>query len=192
MDWNVAGHPGASVRHAEHDILSWRKAPDFPAIVVVKLRCSCASTVSLPPSGIASRALIPRLMMADSRWLASASMCQRPALPTVSNLNTFTECTLQKFCGPLIKLLRLMASDQRLPARECEQSAGQRCRPLSAPYGVSQSVSKIFAAPAKWRLFRSAVSILPSTIIIRLLKSWAIPPLSCPTASIFWEAINCS
>jgi alpha-glucosidase len=35
------------------------------------------------------------------------------------------------------------------------------------------------------RLFRSAVSRLPSTIIRRLLKSCAIPPLSWPTASSF-------
>ena len=31
---NVAGHPGASVRHANDDILSWRKLRIYPAIVV--------------------------------------------------------------------------------------------------------------------------------------------------------------
>ena len=39
---------------------------------------------------------------------------------------------------------------------------------------------------------RSKSCVLPRMAVSRLLKSWAMPPASWPTASIFWDCRNCS
>ena len=38
----------------------------------------------------------------------------------------------------------------------------------------------------------SSTSLYPMMTVSRLLKSWATPPASWPTASIFWACRNCS
>src|SRR3989442_8412772 len=39
---------------------------------------------------------------------------------------------------------------------------------------------------------RSTSSLYPLITVRRLLKSWAMPPASCPIASIFWDWRNCA
>ncbi len=61
--------------------------------------------------------------------------------------------------------------------------ASSRCvRAAPRPAARSAPSSSEVARPFAWR---SASSRLPMTAVIRLLKSWAIPPVSCPSTSSF-------
>ncbi len=85
----------APVSLTDHDILPGGHFR-VSASTSRRLRRLLASTVSFPPSGIASRALIARLTIADSRWLTSASICQETSLRPRSGLYLFAQGALPR------------------------------------------------------------------------------------------------
>ena len=89
--------------------------------------------VSLPPSGMASRALSARLINAFSSWFGSALVRQRPARQHGFERHRFAERAAQELAEArhqLVGVERLRR--QRLLAREGEQTVGQRCGALGA------------------------------------------------------------
>ena len=83
-----------------------------------------ASTVSFPPDGIASLALIARFNNATSSWSASTSTVQRPAEPAVSISTVSPSARCMKSTAPTINLLMsrgLGLSDAR------RENAKSRC-----------------------------------------------------------------
>ena len=138
---------------------------------------------------MASRALIARLTSADSSWFGSTSIVQRPAQPTVS-ISIFSPSErCRNSAAPLRNLLTSIgfgsSGCRREKASSRLVSAAARCAPRIALRRALQIEPAFRRLLGAWRC---AVSRLPITIIRRLLKSWAMPPLSWPTASIFWDA----
>ena len=76
-------HASAAVGDRDQHILAGRNR-EFPRECVVDDAFD-VSIVSLPPLGMASRALTDRLMIAFSSWPGSALICHRPAASTVSH-----------------------------------------------------------------------------------------------------------
>ena len=74
--------------------------------------------------------------------------------------------------------------------RENASSLLVRAAARCAPRLAFESARCRFGLVLPRRRWRCAVSRLPITIISRLLKSWAMPPLSWPTASSFWDAAS--
>ena len=136
---------------------------------------------SLPPSGMASRALIARL-------ISVFSSCPRSII------------TGHRFCGPDVSI-RIPAPRvrRRSPVMESTislilvavgtrvwrlEKARRRCV-RSAPVRVTSSASVTSSALSASSSVRSdSISRSIVRIARRLLKSWAIPPVSCPIASI--------
>ena len=111
----------------------------------------------------------------------------RPETRTSDGLNfdAFTECTLQKLLQAIQEIIQIDGFGSSACRRENASRRLVSAAALCAPRLALASARCRFTLPARPRLFRSAVSRLPSTIIRRLLKSCAMPPLSWPTASSF-------
>ena len=97
----------------------------------------CVSIVSFPPSGIASRALIARLMMAFSSWFGSASTGHSRGASTASTsiVSPSVRCSNSDMPG----IRRLMSTGfgrKRLPARERKQALRKRCCAVGASEGA--------------------------------------------------------
>ena len=83
--------------------------------------------VSLPPSGMASRALIARLRIALSSWLGSHRVSHSPPAVTISRRASAADGPAQQVlhgADQLVDVDRLRI--ERLAAREGEQAVGQR------------------------------------------------------------------
>ena len=138
--------------------------------------------VSVPPSGMASRALTPRLAMTCSIWPGSA--ITKPSAGSRSSPREIRSPTTRRSMPPISCTMVLRFTSRgcmtcfRLYARSWRTSPAARCaaRPISwisSRRGSAMPVSD------------SSSSVLPRIAVSRLLKSCAIPPASCPTASIF-------
>ena len=135
--------------------------------------------VSLPPFGMASRALTARLMMAISSWFASMLVCHRPADMTVS----------MEICSPMVRCNRSdMPPTRRLTSSGfgsrgcCRENArsrwvsdAARCAPRMA---LSTKCSMLAASDPVCLIWRRTVSRLPTMMVRRLLKSCATPPVN--------------
>ena len=144
------------------------------------------SMVMRPPSGMASRALMQRFRSAFSSWLGSTSVGQSPAAPTTLDRD-------RRAHGAPDQLLH--AGDQRGSRRWAwDPASGGARRPAGGGSGPRPagprpgpppcSARRRRAGPARMRVAIS--SRLPEMPASRLLKSCARPPVSWPTASIFW------
>ncbi len=140
--------------------------------------------VPLCPS-IASRAFITRLMMAFSSWPTSihaghAGVCASISSTTVagrewriSSARFSSRGFISTACG----------------FRDCLREKASRRWVNNAPRSAAFSARPMRGASGEWG---SASSRLPMITASRLLKSCASPPVSCPTAFIFWLCSSAS
>ena len=146
------------------------------SFTVVRVR-----TVSLPPEGIASQALMTRFTITCSIWAGSATTIgpcgsrsrsssmsapvKRLMIPRMDEISRFSSRAAGFSTCRLLKARswRTMSEDI-FPARRISSAYSRR----RSPEGISARRS----------------SPNPSIAVRRLLKSWAMPPASRPTASI--------
>ena len=149
------------------------------------------SMVSVPPSGIASRALTARFSSTCSIWPGSA----------------FTLPRSRGRRGPRARRLRRAAA-RACPAcprttavrsitaglRICWRLRASSCRVSAAARSPAQPDLRPGrrAADRSSRRLSAARSAVPLMTVSRLLKSWAMPPASRPMLSIFCACRNCS
>ena len=143
-----------------------------------------------PPSGIASRALVARLVRLASSCAGSTTTGQTSGAEVERNLDVFAERPAQQPGDPGDQLVDVDAlRPERLLAREGEQAAGQigaaECR-------VERLVRQLVDCRRR-PFFRSrSRSRLPMMTPSILLKSCAMPPVRLPIASIFWAWCSCA
>src|ERR1044072_2302085 len=151
-------------------------------------RLRLVEMVSGPPSGIASRAFKARLRIAFSSWFSS-----HRALPVSSPSRVRTSISLPIECSSICFIVSITAltGTGAMRIRWSREKASSWVVSLAPRRPDSSAVSAI-------RLRRGSVTALtsssrpPITGVRRLLKSWAMPPVSWPTASIFcaWRSAS--
>ena len=132
---------------------------------------------------MASRALTARLMIAFSSWFGSTAIFHRPPASTVSMVTVSP--MVRRSSSDMLCTSRLMST--ALTSCGCwRENVSSRCTSVAAR-------SEAWRAESSRRLSRGlsppmrciAMSMLPRMTVSMLLKSWAMPPDSRPTASIF-------
>ena len=146
-----------------------------------------ADTMTWPPSGMASRALTTRLTSASSNSemsiesghvVGGTSIC-RSILPR-AELASISRNAAMVCAGETVRGL----SDWR---RENISNCRVSVSPRAAADWIASSARTFFGSDSR----RSSVCAWPVTIISRLLKSCATPPVSWPSASIFCACASC-
>ena len=150
--------------------------------------------VSLPPSGIASRALTARFRIALSSWFGSACERHRPPASTVSTAISSPSVRRSRSDMPRdqpvdVDRLRARAAAgarRRAGVGSARRRAGRRAVALPA-----DRQARGRARPPREH-GAAGVSRLPMMMVSRLLKSCATPPVSWPIASIFcaWRSAS--
>ena len=138
--------------------------------------------VSVPPSGMASRALTARFISTCSSWPRSALTCHRSA----------SAWALQRMCSPSTR--PIIRSKSRTTSPRSRILRSSICRRLNAS---SWRLSEAPCWAAFWMASRSSrvslpggrrrrcrISEKPRMAVRMLLKSWATPPASWPMLSI--------
>ena len=141
--------------------------------------------VSRPPSGIASRALIAALSRAVSSWVGSTSTGHSDGREVELDLDLAAERPRQHLgegVEPQVEVDHLGL--ERLAPAEGEQMAGQG---RGAVGGFDDRVEIALALRLGLRPPRRSRSAEPRITVIRLLKSWAMPPVSSPSACSFCD-----
>ena len=138
--------------------------------------------MSLPPSGMASRALSARLRIAVASWLGSTVARQVSS----SNTDSISICSpsvgRSSFAVSMISVLTSVSCG----CSGCLRAKASRCWVRSAPRDAASSIILVMAASCGSSSTASArISIVPVITVRILLKSCAMPPVSWPTASIF-------
>ena len=139
-------------------------------------------TVMAPPRGIASRALTIRFRRTCSIWLSSAWMQARPGASLTWSSTSSPRSPRSIFSSSEILALRSsICGWTHLAPADGEQSPDQRRRALAGLIGGARALVErvVFGQLVEHDLTEARTA--PSS---RLLKSWAIPPASRPTASI--------
>ena len=140
--------------------------------------------IKVPPVGfMASRALIAKLRIAVSSIVWSALMAHASALGIIltSTIAVTACCNMSSmrnnkslmfsslFCKVCWRENANMRRVKSEPLSAASMAARMRLRARSSPFTICSTSCK-----------------LPMTTMRRLLKSWAMPPVNWPTASIFW------
>ena len=148
--------------------------------------------VSVPPSGIASRALTARL----SDHLLDLAGVGHDAAERGVELEPERDRARRRARRSMLPMLvhdRVEVDEPRLQhllAAEREQLARQRRgRACAAPADLLRRRSRRGSAV---RGLAAAARRSPGSTVSRLLKSWAMPPASRPTASIFCAWRSCA
>ena len=84
-----------------------------------------------------------------------------------------------------LRLQRLAAREREQPLRQLRGAAGALQSRTRAASSAVDELGELGAARPTLASWRFMVSRLPMMMVSRLLKSWAMPPVSWPTASIF-------
>ena len=145
---------------------------------------------STPPPGMASRALVARLKRICSAACPSARTSGRSGSLAVTISTSAGRMRRRNPMRSVTRPARSVGCRSRLERRATPSSSCTITRPPSAADMTSRrsacasarSLGRAFAI--SWEFARMMVS--------RLLKSWAIPPVSWPIASIFWDWRSCS
>ena len=139
--------------------------------------------VSRPPSGMASRALTTRFMITCSSWLGSAFTLPRSGRGTKTSCIVSPSSRWSMACIPSTMPLR----SSTLGASTCLRLKARSWRVSAAACWEASRIPSTFRRSG-WSsgIFRRMRSLSPWITMRRLLKSWAMPPASWPTASIFW------
>src|SRR5574341_215077 len=147
------------------------------------------SSRSRPPCGIASRALTARLTTICSIWAGSAVTRPRSGSSAVTSSMCSPISRWSIWTTPATTWLRSSTLGWSICLRLKASSWRVRAAARSAVFLIS-STSRRSGSSAGRR--RSMSSLRPVTTVSRLLKSWAMPPASRPTASIFCDCRSCS
>ena len=148
------------------------------------------SSVSLPPFGIASRALTARLSSAVVSCAGSATACQASS-SSIASIS---------ICSPSVGRSRFAVSrDQRVDVDRARLAAAGVARRRAAAASARRRASRprrssgrSRRAAAGRRTPSARISIVPVMTVRMLLKSCATPPVSWPTASIFCDWRSCA
>ncbi len=142
-----------------------------------------ARMVSTPPPGMASRALTARLSRAFSSW--AGSTWTHIGSPAASVSICTVSPTAWRISGRKSSIRPSMSTETGLSCwrREKARSWRVRLRPRSAACRTAFSCR---CCRGSFSSLRASMSMLPRITVSRLLKSCATPPVSWPTASIFW------
>ena len=138
---------------------------------------------------MASRALIARLRIASSSWLASMRAGGSPSGMSSRSATRGPSERSSRSLMPWIRARRSTGTARRSCWRANASRRWVSDAPRSAPCSAP-SISRCRRGSSGMRL-RSR-SRLPITAISRLLKSCATPPVSWPMVSIFCAWRNCS
>ena len=145
--------------------------------------------VTRPPRGMASRALTIRFRSTCSSWPGSAFTHPRSWAGTVtrSMSSPIRRRSIFSTCATtlLTSSTRISRTCRRLKARSWRVSAAARC--AASTINVTSRAPGPSPPRRCWRKWQR-----PVITVRRLLKSWATPPASCPTASIFCDWRSCS
>ena len=142
-----------------------------------------------PPPGIASRALTARFKSTCSSCPGSALTA--PAVGSSEVTSSTSSPSNRRSMRSILPTTTLSSSTlgastwRRLNASSCRVSSAAR-----RPACRISSASSRRGSPEGMLLSSSWVE--PRMAVSRLLKSWAMPPASCPTASIFCDWRSCS
>ena len=136
---------------------------------------------SRPPSGMASRALTAMLSKADSSWARSASTVQASSASAVGTSIRSPSVRSSRSVMPRISALTSITSGwsgwRRAKASSCPVSAA------ALPDAWTTASAKRMRLSSS-RPGRRSMSAEPWMTVSRLLKSWAMPPVSWPSACI--------
>ncbi len=145
---------------------------------------SASPIVSRPPPGIASRAFTTRLSTTCSICAGSASTRPTPGATVVtsSTSSPISRCSIGSRSATTTSSARtrVCSTCLRLKARSWRVRVAAR-----SPTRLISSTSLRTGSSARRRC--SSRSLRPEMTGNRLLKSWAMPPASRPTASIFCD-----
>ena len=140
--------------------------------------------IKSPPLGaMASRALMARLRMAVSSIVLSALTAQVFSPGMILRSTTAVRAWVSRSLMLNTKSLTVSS----LFCRVCWREKANMRRVRSEPFSAA-SMAALMRLVARSSVFTicCTISRLPMTTIRRLLKSWAMPPVNWPTASIFW------
>ncbi len=138
---------------------------------------------------MASRALMARLTSAEVSWLRSTSAGQAWSLNAVSI----------SICLPSVGASSLTTSSTRALTSVSSgrngcflAKASRFAVSCDARSAASLIILAIDASAGSCLTPSARISIVPVITVSMLLKSWAMPPVNCPTDSIFCAWNNCS
>ena len=145
--------------------------------------------VSLPPPGIASRALTARLRITCSIWPGSALIVPRLEASAVRSSTSSPINRRSIFSRSETTVLRSMATG----CKTCLRLKASSCRVRPAARSPAFLISSTLWRRGSWACNRLRTrSLYPLMAVSRLLKSCAMPPASCPMASSFCDCRSCS
>src|SRR5438034_138269 len=145
--------------------------------------------LSRPPVGMASRAFTARFKSTCSSWPGSAFTDPASGASVTESSMSSPSSRRSIFCMWATTALR----PSTLGASTCRRLNARSWRVSSA----ARTPAFLISTASSWRGSSGGVAwsnncVDPRIAVSRLLKSWAIPPASCPTASIFWDWRSCS
>ncbi len=138
----------------------------------------------VPPAGIASRALMHRFRIAFSSWLGSHSVCHSPGAGVQAT--AIAEPAVRRISSsrPATRRLASVGSGSSVCWRENASRRWVRAAPRLAE-AIAAAARRSSSPVRPWAMRACISSMAPMMPVSRLLKSWARPPVSWPTASIF-------
>ncbi len=134
---------------------------------------------------MASRAFTARFRIALSTWFWSTSTGHSRGDSALSS----STCSPKVRCSSSAMLRTSAFRSVGVGSSAClRENASSREVRLAARSAACLDISSARRMRAvSLGLLRAMVSSPPMMTVRRLLKSWATPPVSCPTASIFWD-----
>ena len=137
-----------------------------------------------PPRGIASRALTTRFMITCSSWRSSTRTGARSGPCSIFSVTLSVSSRFSRCASSESVSWRLMTVGRSVCLREKASSWRTRAAARLAFWRICIRSPCSWSATS-WRI--SSRSQWPLIAVSRLLKSWATPPASWPTACIFWR-----
>jgi hypothetical protein len=121
-------------------------------------------------------------MMAVASWLGSTMATQASLLNAVSISTCSPSVGRSNFAVSRISMLMSVSRG----CSGCRRAKASKCWVRSAPRAAASSIILVIAASrGSFPTASARISIVPVMTVRMLLKSWAKPPVSWPTASIF-------
>ena len=169
--------------------LSATKSPLMPSGNSVRVEANIFAPRSTmrPPSGMASRALTARLTSASS----SSDLSTRTGhvVSGTSISNSILTCIEPASTSRMARTASAGSITVGLSGSVRENDSNCRVRFSPRVAAISIAANARMSLVSFKRFFR--LCAWPLTIINRLLKSWAMPPVSWPIASIFCKCAVC-
>ena len=183
-------HADAGVRDREHARSGPARRRSGAHVAPSSRSTLAVSMVSVPPSGMASRALTARFMRTCSIWPGSALTGPAPAPSAVTSSTSSPIAGAASSPCPRTTAFRSSTSGcEDLLAAEGQELARQGGGPVRRAVGSPPRRARVSGPPG---CSRAAARCSRVMTVRRLLKSWAMPPASRPTASIFCDWRSCS